>query len=129
MDNFDELVFEQRHKEVKELLAGMTTAMSKFRQDDPELKKLIAQNIEAINNFGKKVDELNGSKPPEVKVETNQQDVVKSLGELTQQLSEIMTGINKRLTLLEEKPIPVRLRAVRDGFLKSIEYVDIEYKK
>jgi len=117
-----------RHKETTGLLKQVATAITSMPKEDPELKKLMAENRDAINNFVKAVKDINKQEKQEVKVETNQDKVVQALGDL----SKIMQGIGDRLIALEEKeekPLPVKLKAERNRFSGEIDYVTIEYKK
>ena len=127
-DGFAEQRAKIRHKETTGLLKQVATALTSMPKEDPELKKLMAENRDAINNFVKAVKDLNKQEKQEVKVETNQDKVVQALGDL----SKIMQGIGERLIALEgkeERPLPVKLKAERNRFSGEIDYVTIEYKK
>lgn len=124
-DIFDELLEEKRHVEQKELLREIKNAI--LKKDDTELKKLIENSNQAINNFGRKIDQLNGAKPPEVNVETNQDKVVQSINAIFKELIPVLNGINERLTKLENRPLPTKLKPVRSGYPGTIDYVIVEY--
>lgn len=116
----------KRHEELTSGLSKIVTALS-TPKEDVELKKLLSENKNAINNFVKAVEELKKQEAAEVKVETNQDKVVEAIGNL----GKVMEGIGKRLEALEvkeEKELPVKLKAQR-GYSGEIDYVIIEYKK
>jgi CHASE3 domain sensor protein len=124
MDREEKIVI-KRHEEVLGALKGVANALSGQQKDDPELKKLMSENRDAINNFVKAVGGLKNQEKQEVKVETNQNKVVSAI----EDLGKVMEGIGKRLTELEtkeEKPLPVKLKAER-GYNGEITYVIIEY--
>jgi len=120
----------KRHEEVLGSLKGVISAISSQQKTDPEISKLLKENKEAINNFVKAVGEWKKQPAPEVNVETNQDKVVKAIGDL----GEVLKGIGDRLTKLEEKEEepkskPTKLKAVRNSFSGEIDYVVIEYSK
>lgn len=123
----DEKIVIKRHEEVLGALGKVATALTSQQKDDTELKKLMSENRDAINNFVKAVGELKNQEKQEVKVETNQDKVVSAI----EDLGKVMKGIGDRLTALEtkeEKPLPTKLKAQR-GYGGEIDYVIIEYKK
>lgn len=119
-------ILERRHDEVLEGFDKIAAAMVQSPKEDPELKKLLSENKEAINNFVKATEELFTQKNPDINVETNQDKVVEAINDL----GKIMKGIDDRLTKLENKedrPVAKKLKMQR-GYDKELEYVIIEYK-
>jgi ABC-type transporter Mla subunit MlaD len=119
----------KRHEEVVKAMNGVKAAIASLPKDDLQLKKLIENTNQAINNFGNKVDQLNGAKAPEVNVETNQDKVVQSINSIFKELIPALNSINERLTKLENRPLPTKLKPVRSGYPGTIDYVIVEYKK
>ena len=66
----DEKIVIKRHEEVLGALGKVATALTSQQKDDTELKKLMSENRDAINNFVKAVGELKNQEKQEVKVET-----------------------------------------------------------
>lgn len=144
-EEFDELLQEQRHQEFVAAIRGLSSSIDSFKSDDPELRQLIAQNINALEGFIAKLLEVTAPQKPQVFVETNQDKVVESINKLANSNGQdrVVASVNrlvevleknfiemdKRIKKLENKPIPERLRPVRDAFNQTIEYVQVEYKK
>lgn len=125
-----EALRELEHEELIRAVGKVASAITSMPKDDPELKKLMAENRDAINNFVKAVAELKNQEKPEVKVETNQDKVVKAIGDL----GLVLKGMNDRLTSLENKPPPKepkKLLVKRGGYQGTglISEVIIEYNK
>lgn len=129
-----EALRELEHDELIKAVKAIPNAIAALSKEDPELKKLLAQNKEAINNFVEAVKELKKQEKQEkqeVKVETNQDKVVKAIGDL----GLVMSGIDKRLTALENRPSPKEPKKLvvtkRNGYGQSgtISEVTIEYNK
>lgn len=126
---YQEITSEERHKEIVSTLKKVSIAISSLPKEDAELKKLMSENRDAINNFAKAVEELKKQGKPEVKVETNQDKVVDAVTDFSQQIGEIMKGIDKRLTALENQPKPKKLRVTgRDAYGGAMNEITIEYK-
>ena len=118
----------KRHEEVMSTMSKVATAINSIPKEDTELKKLMSENRDAINKFVKAISELGKQEKQEVKVETNQEKVVDAIKDL----AGVMKGIGDRLNALEtkeEKPLAVKLQAVRNKWSDQIDYVIIEYKK
>lgn len=130
-----ELEHEQLVKEIGAGWSKVASAISSLPKEDPELKKLMAENRDAINNFVKAVAELKNQEKQEVKVETNQDKVVEAVTKFSGQIADIMKGIDGRLTALEKRPEPKepkKLKVTKRGGWGGtglIEEVTIEYNK
>jgi Mg2+ and Co2+ transporter CorA len=127
-DSLEQEIVEERHKENLKAIGKVILAIKEIpKEDSTELKKLIADSRDAINNFVKISGQIGKQEAPQVKIETNQDKVVEAI----QNLGTVMKGIGERLTAIEkkeEKPLPVKLQAIRrEGGI--IDYVIIEYKK
>lgn len=122
---FDELMAEKRHKEVTGALKSVVEAINSPKED-AELKKLISENKEAINNFELAVREFNKK---EVKVDLGFEKMINAISDAIQNMGGVMKGMDKRIQALEDKPRPTRLKAERDRYSGEITYVTIEYLK
>lgn len=126
-----EALRELEHDELVKAVKAIPNAIATLSKEDPELKKLLAQNKEAINNFVEAVQEFKKQEKQEVKVEVNQDKVSTAISDL----GKILSGIDKRLTALEERPIPREPQKMkvtkRNGYNQSgtINEVTIEYNK
>lgn len=126
-----EALRELEHDELVKAVKAIPNAIATLSKEDPELKKLLTQNKEAINNFVEAVKEFKNQEKQEVKVETNQDKVVAAISDL----GKILSGIDKRLTELEKRPIPKEPKKLivskRNGYNGSgtINEVTIEYNK
>ena len=90
-------------------------------KEDAELKKLLNNNKEAINNFVRVSDNILNSS-------SDQKEAIESVSKIAVELGSIMKGIDTRLSELEKRPLPVKLQAVRNNYNNEIDYVIIEYK-
>lgn len=124
---FEELLAEKRHKEMTGALKSVAEAL-RSPKDDPELKKLMSENRDAINIFVNTVKEIK-AKESDVRVEIDDQKLLNAIEGFGETIGKLMAGIDKRLTALENKPKPTRLRAERDRYSNEINYVTIEYLK
>lgn len=126
-----EALRELEHDQLIDAVKKVATAITTMPKEDPELKKLLSQNKEAISNFVEAVKELKNQEKQEVKVETNQDKVVAAIGDL----GKILDGINGRLTALENRPIPREPKKLkvtgRNGYNQSgtINEITVEYNK
>jgi len=131
-DELDDISLQRekiRHKQILDGQKAITNALSSIQKDDPELKKLISENRDAINNFVEAVKGLGKQEKPEVKVETNQDKVVAALTGFSEQIGEIMKDIDKRLSVLESQPKPKELKVTGYDYHGRINKITIDYNK
>lgn len=120
----------KRHEEVVSAMGKVVSAVSSIKlepNEDKELKKLLFDNKEAISIFVKSVENLSNSNKLPEKLEVNQDKVVSELTKLSSRIGEIFNGIDARISALENKPIPTKLKAVRNNYSGEIDYITIEY--
>ena len=120
-DEAEEIVQEQRHKELLKALSRIAVNTQEKPNDD--IAKLLSKNSDLISTFVEKM-----AKPVQPQsVEINFDSLAAEMRGLISSVSEIMQGINTRLELLETKPLPTKMKAVKDKY-GNIDYVTIEYK-
>lgn len=119
----------KRHDELRGDLKALVKAISELDKDDPELKLLLRENSQAINNFVKAVQKFEGADKKEVTVQNDTTEITKVFSAFSIQVAEILKGIDSRLKALENKPMPKKLEAKRHKYTGEIEYITIEYNK
>jgi len=118
-----EKVIERRHDEVVSAMKSVVGAVKLLQpKDDVELKKLLNNNKEAINNFVRVSENILNSS-------SDQKEAIESISKIAVELGGIIKGIDTRLSELEKRPLPVKLQAVRNNYNNEIDYVIIEYKQ
>ena len=128
---FDEAIADKRHKQMVGALENFAKSLAAVKTQDPELKRLIAGNVEAMTSLVERMEKLNTSHTHnhEIKVDNHQSDVVKSIDAMTEAVKKIFESLDRRITALENKPRPKMLRPVKDDYLGTIKHVIIEYEK
>ena len=119
----------KRHDELRGDLKALVKAISELDKDDPELKLLLRENSQAINNFVKAVQKFEGADKKEITVQNDTTEITKVFSVFSIQVAEILKGIDSRLKALENKPMPKKLEAKRHKYTGEIEYITIEYNK
>lgn len=119
----------KRHEELRGDLKALVKAVSETAKDDPELKGLLRENSQAINNFVKAVERMESAEKTEIKVENKNEEIAQLMTEFSKQMAVILQGINKRLETLENVKKPKALKVKRGGFQGTglINEVIIEY--
>jgi len=119
----------KRHEELRGDLKALVKAVSETAKDDPELKGLLRENSQAINNFVKAVERMESAEKTEIKVENKNEEIAQLMTEFSKQMAVILEGINKRLETLENVKKPKSFKVKRGGFQGTglINEVIIEY--
>ncbi len=119
----------KRHEELRGDLKGVAKAISEMGKDDPELKGLLRENSQAINNFVKAVERMESAEKTEIKVENKNEEIAQLVTEFSKQMAVILQGINKRLETLENVKKPKALKVKRGGFQGTglINEIIVEY--
>ena len=86
---FESALAERRHKELKNSLNGVISAINS--KSDNSIKEAIDKQTIAINGFVNALNNLPKPEKSEVKVETNQDKVVKSVSDMC---NSILIGLN-----------------------------------
>ena len=121
-----EKVVERRHDEVVSAMKNVVNAVKLLQpKDDVELKKLLNDNKQAINNFVRASEDLLNISPEQI----NQRKAIESISKIALELGGIIKDFDTRLAMLENRPLPTKLQAVRSNYNNDIEYVIIEYQK
>lgn len=128
MDLKDKLEI-KRHEELRGDLRAVAKAISESSKDDPELKGLLRENSQAINNFVKAVERMESAEKTEIKVENKNEEIAQLVTEFSKQMAVILQGINKRLETLENVKKPKALKVKRGGFQGTglINEIIVEY--
>jgi hypothetical protein len=101
---FDELLQDKRHKEIKSLLQGLKSEMSKDK--NASIVEAINRNTEAIGKFVDVIGKLKIDSP-NVNVETNQESVINSLTSVGEQ---ICNSVNELKALIPEEKKSVKIK-------------------
>jgi len=119
----------KRHEELRGDLKALVKAVSETAKDDPELKGLLRENSQAINNFVKAVERMESADKAEIKVENKNEEIARLMTDFSKQMAVILEGINKRLETLENVKKPKSFKVKRGGFQGTglINEVIIEY--
>jgi len=119
----------KRHEELRGDLKALVKAVSETAKDDPELKGLLRENSQAINNFVKAVERMESAEKTEIKVENKNEEIAQLMTEFSKQMAVILQGINKRLETLENVKKPKALKVKRGGFQGTglINEIIVEY--
>lgn len=104
----------KRHEELLESNASVVAAIKLLPKEfpkpkeDAELKKLLLENKQAIDNFVKAVESIkNIQVSPEVNVQVSNDKLAEVFSEAMGNLVVVMDGIDKRLLQLEKPKDPV----------------------
>jgi len=116
---FDELMAEKRHKELKGILTAVKLLLDK--PTDNSTAAAIEKHIRALNDLVKVLGEQKQVEisSPSVNVEVNQEKVVNSLSELSRDLLEELRKFNN-------KPIPISFEVKTDNW-NNLRTVNIQY--
>jgi len=119
----------KRHEELRGDLKALVKAVSETAKDDPELKGLLRENSQAINNFVKAVERMESADKAEIKVENKNEEIARLMTDFSKQMAVILEGINKRLETLENVKKPKALKVKRGGFQGTglINEIIVEY--
>ena len=121
-----EKVIEKRHDEVVSAMKNVANAIKLSQSNnDVELKKLLKDNKDAINNFVRASEDIMNMSSEQI----TQRKVIESISKSAVELGGIIKDFDARLAVLENRPLPTKLQAVRSNSNNEIEYVIIEYQK
>lgn len=93
-DGYSELLADAQFSEIKKAINGLAIAIAK---GDPELKKFLSEYKEVVGNFAKAITAFENRKPPEIKLETNQDKVVDEIGKLTKTVTDSNSELSKKI--------------------------------
>jgi hypothetical protein len=116
---FDQLLADKRHKELCSVFKEIKEILSQPDQQQTVIEKKIGSFEELLRSFT--TQKTVTVKSPDVKVEVNQQEVVKSVMDMSQKLLRELEKFNKR-------PIPVRFD-IEQNRAGSMTAVNIIYQQ
>jgi hypothetical protein len=127
-EKIERKLFERRLGEVVQNLQKLSVAMQKDSQSDEKILAAIQENSRVFSVF---LDKFQGGfqpnvkvEAPNVKVETNQDQVVASIREQNDLLRSIITNQQTILELSGKKPNRLQVERNNLGFIK---HIDIQY--
>lgn len=127
-EKIERKLFERRLGEVVQNLQKLSVAIQKDSQSDEKILAAIQENSRVFSVF---LDKFQGGfqptvkvEAPNVKVETNQEQVVASIREQNDLLRSIITNQQTILELSGKKPNRLQVERNNLGFIKCI---DIQY--